>query len=724
MFSRVRVQRRRATLWLEHLERRDLPSLGLLPFPAGTGLSQAELLALSRQALATLPPGSLTSPTAAAISSSGITTSLLLMRPDGSWVQGQLTVDFSASYDATGQRTATAPLEIFQGLGFDGVADYTAEQADLQNSGAAWESWGNVVLQGVEERSWSSNLYGAGSFDTPVAQADESMNKSYMYTDYSMSFDDLTLLPTLQAPVARGWSRSFDGVAPYTDSAVDETYRPDAWGGLGMPVPEQCVTEAWSSDLNAEGSFDSPIVAVDGSYGRSYTVTDFTNSYTPSGEFTSIAPVARGWSWAFDGTALNPDVTNFGFAKSDLYQKFNDTIWANTGLSKLQTSYSRSYTSDLNGEGTWDSPMVQVDNSYNRSYTVTDYSGSYDLSSGQLDRSVPPNTSRSSWSYDGLGTYTRSTAEEDYDAAVLKNLGKTVLGLTKSYSWSSDANGGGTFEDPVLGPDGSLSKGSTVTDYSASFDPNTSLPTSQAPVTQGWSWSFDGTALNGQGTNPGFTKSDIYQQYNGVIWKNIGVTRLETSITRSYSSDMALEGTYDNPVADLDGSFSRSYSAIDYSQSYDLSTGRINRSAPPVVRDGYSLSYDGLRNYTRSNQTQVYNAQVWANLGKTVLFESRSISWSSDANGDGTFDDPVIAVDGSWSRSWSVTDYSSSYDPATGLPTQTAPSVQGSSYAVDGAGNVTQSTFMWVYDTIFWFNYGKLKRDQDTGVGATIAPLP
>jgi hypothetical protein len=581
-----------------------------------------------------------------------------------------------------------------------------------------------VVLQGVEERSWSSNLYGAGSFDTPVAQADDSMNKSYMVTDYSEAFNSVTSLPTPQAPTGQGWSWSFDGVAGYTDSAVDETYRPDAWGGLGMPVPEQFVTEAWTSDPKADGSFDSPIVAVDGSYSRSYTVTDFSASYDLSIGSTIVAPVARGWSLAFDGTASNPDVTNFGFAKSDLYQKFNDTIWANTGLSKLQTSYSRSYTSDLNGEGTWDSPIVQIDKSYNRSYTATDYSGSYDLSSGQLDRSVPPNTSGSSWSYDGLGSYTRSTAEQDYNPDVWKNLGKTVLFQTKSYSWSSDPAGDGTFDDPMLGPDGSLSKGSTVTDYSASFDPSTSLPTSQAPVTQGWSWSFDGTALNGQGTNSGFTKSDIYQQYNGTIWKNTGLTRLATSITRSYSSDMALEGTYDNPVADVDGSFSRSYNAIDYSQSYDLSTGRINRLAPPVVRDGYSLSYDGLRNYTRSNLTQVYNAQVWANLGKTVLFESRSTSWSSDANGDGTFDNPVIAVDGSWSKSWSVTDYSSSYDPATGLPTQTAPSVQGSSYAVDGAGNVTQSTFTWVYDTIFWFKYGKLKRDQDTGVGATIAPLP
>ncbi len=102
---------------------------------------------------------------------------------------------------------------------------------------------------------------------------------------------------------------------------------------------------------------------------------------------------------------------------------------------------------------------------------------------------------------------------------------------------------------------------------------------------------------------------------------------------------------------------------------------------------------------------------VWANVGRMVLSQSVSYSWSSDTSGGGSYDHPMAGPDGSWSKSEITTDYSHSYD-ATGRPSPTAPTGQGSSVSEDGFGNITTSIIDQVYDQSFWHSYDKLLTPQ------------
>jgi hypothetical protein len=360
-------------------------------------------------------------------------------------------------------------------------------------------------------------------------------------------------------------------------------------------------------------------------------------------------PRAEGTSFSFDGTAKETmedgTPTNFGYTKGDLYQEFNGAIWVNTGQTKLSRSVTRNWTSDKAESVTWDSThdqlsSVTVDNSYSRSYTVLDYTGSYDEQTGHPNAGTPPTSTGWSLSYDGNRSFTKTDLTQKYRSDSWGEFGKTILLETEAKSYSSDDSegsviagdpwgttdlGGGTFEAPLEQTDLSLNRSYLKTDYSKSYTV-AGVPTAVAPEAKGWSWAYDGTAIL---KTLGYTKSDIYQKFDNAIWQKTGLARLELVSSRSYTSEVTNSDTwtYDNPYNNTaDKSWSRSYTETNYKGSYDAN-GRIVTTRPPQVTDGYSLSFDGEHTYTRSEIKQTNNEAVWANLGKVVLKTTEVKSW-------------------------------------------------------------------------------------------------
>ncbi len=62
---------------------------------------------------------------------------------------------------------------------------------------------------------------------------------------------------------------------------------------------------------------------------------DLVSGILTAGAITIKAPVARGWNRNFDGLSINPTLTLSGTTQADVFQKFNDTIWAATGQARL-----------------------------------------------------------------------------------------------------------------------------------------------------------------------------------------------------------------------------------------------------------------------------------------------------------------------------------------------------------------------------------------------------
>ncbi len=761
---------------------------------------------------------------------------------EGSESTSYLLTDYSLSYDQNGStKNMQAPTAEGTSWSFDGTSlqtrtdgtatnfGYTKSDIDQQFNNAIWQNAGVARLETVISRSYTSDFQGDGSYDKPVgwqdpndgtfpngSTADQSWSRSYTATSYDGSYDINGRIVRDQAPTVRnGYSLSFDGQHTYTQSQLEQDFLAAAWADLGKTVLAQTRVWSWSSDdaptangpddngqfaafgddgsvigylpattFYGEGDFNDPWAQADGSMNKSYVLTDYTNAYDPTTwkPWTNAAPVANGYSWSFDGTALDPTRTNFGFTKSDIYQQFDANIWGNAGVARLAVVDTRSYTSDAAGDGSYDVPFADTaDHSWSRSYTETNYVGSYD-ENGKIVRASPPQVRNGySLAFDGEHTYTQSKIEQDFSADAWADLGKTVLQQTRTWTWSSDnapqttysddghfvsfddsgqingdlgattIYGGGSFDDPLAQVEGSMSNSYLVTDYSGAYDPQSWKPWSdQAPTATGWSWSFDGTAVDPDNTNFGFTKSIINQVFNATIWGQSGVARLLTVTSHSFSSDRdgALDGqggTFDDPIAAVDGSYSRSYSSTDYSNSYDIN-GKIirqivpdgsnpdpeNQTGVPTVV-GYSYSFDGLHTYTKTDTAQTFNGAVWYWLGKTVLLDTITTSWSTtgDKNpdgtpktfasdefpgeptvyGDGSFNNPTAQDDGSMSVSYLDTSYLGSYDDQTSrtdFAGAVAPTATGYSWSFDGtAVNPDQTNYGFTKTDIYQsFNLG------------------
>ena len=177
--------------------------------------------------------------------------------------------------------------------------------------------------------------------------------------------------------------------------------------------------------------------------------------------------------------------------------------------------------------------------------------------------------------------------------------------------------GAGSPDAPVQQLDGTLSTSFSTTDLTDDVDPLSGKPLDVAPVTTGWSWQFDGTALNPSLTNIGYERSEFTQTYNQLaLWfQSKGAKTRQFGDVSLFHPDVNAQGSYENPIADVTGSLNRSVRVEDWSQSYGA-YGKINRDTAPLVTLASSDALaDGTR-WTRTDSTIVNNAATWAALGR------------------------------------------------------------------------------------------------------------
>ena len=204
---------------------------------------------------------------------------------------------------------------------------------------------------------------------------------------------------------------------------------------------------------------------------------------------------------------------------------------------------------------------------------------------------------------------------------------------------------------------------------------NGQLDNSNKPIGRG---SF--ISINTQGQ---ISAGDITQNYKIIH----GQAVITSNVTRTWSSDWSSSGSYDVPVPS-EGSWSRSSNTVSY--TYDAHGKQTGQSG-----NGTSLSYDGAI-YTAGSTTQTYEKTA---TGYIRLKQTVSRSWTSNANEEGSYDQPIGSADGSanWNRQTITTTYT--YDSTTGE--QTAQSGTGKSLSFDaGSQRYTGGNIFQTYEKI------------------------
>ena len=170
-----------------------------------------------------------------------------------------------------------------------------------------------------------------------------------------------------------------------------------------------------------------------------------------------------------------------------------------------------------------------------------------------------------SQSFDGY-RYTKATTTVQNYLAIWSNLARVeqfktttnsvVLGQFQRGPTLSDGGkfatatieyGGGTFDAPLVQFDGGRQVSYSQTDYSNSFNVNTSRPAGSAPVTTGWSWQSDGSIPQQVALEMGFNKSEFVSQKRDDLWLNWKIERDAKVYTRGFTSSSNRDGTYDSP---------------------------------------------------------------------------------------------------------------------------------------------------------------------------------
>ena len=263
---------------------------------------------------------------------------------------------------------------------------------------------------------------------------------------------------------ASSWS--FDGQWNWTKTETTEKYNGTLQYNLGKAVVLESRARSWSSDAKpvanfgngdpwntvdyGDGSYDAPIDNKTGGWSVSDVTTYFHKAYNnETSRFTSDGPYALGISLQFDGTQAGVATGKFGFTKSELAQRYNGDIWFRSGNTRLEHSYTRTWSSDWNGGGSFDGPLAYGDDSQIRNYSHADYSESYDTETAKLiegEDGLPEVTSWS-WSFDGLNSWTRTVSEQVNDLFFWNNLGRLVQEASFSRSFSSDDAKGAAEDD-------------------------------------------------------------------------------------------------------------------------------------------------------------------------------------------------------------------------------------------------------------------------------------
>jgi hypothetical protein len=404
-----------------------------------------------------------------------------------------------------------------------------------------------------------------------------------------------------------------DGFDNYTASDIIQEYQII----LGQAKVTTTINRSFSSSLFERGSFENPIVGLDGTWNR--TEIRSTAVYDGMGHLQFM--LGSGVGLAFDG---------FNYTASVIEQTYDQELLRRTGLQKVLSTYTRSFTSNGSGEGRFEEPLRNPDGSWSRQENWVDNIYNAD---GILQSTSGRGTF---FSDDGFGNRTTGTNLITYE--IFEGEASVLQTITDSQT---------------INLDGSTS--SQHLEVTNDYDDQTHRLLSATGT---------GSSLSNDGFG-NFNRSLIDQTY-AVVRGQARVTRV---VTRSFTSNAAGEGSFNDivnggsSVTNQDGSFT--YQTSEVTNEYN-SGGRLisaeGRSA--------SLSNDGYGNWTASGRLdltdgpnlgqilEVGTFQTYTIIqGQARLFQSRSQTYSSNAQMGGSFASPVPGRDRSWSRQEVVVTY-------------------------------------------------------------------
>ena len=180
--------------------------------------------------------------------------------------------------------------------------------------------------------------------------------------------------------------------------------------------------------------------------------------------------------------------------------------------------------------------------------------------------------------------------------------------------------------------------------------------------------------------------------------------------TKSYGG-----GSLANPILTKTKGWNATEMTTDFRAAYDPATSRFTNTAPRS--SGWSLNFDGTPagqgggnwGYTQSDIVQIYNNGAWFNGGNQRMFGSYQRTFSSNRTRGGTFDTPIAWGDGSQMRSYSYTDYSTSWNSSNGkIVEANIPVVHSWNWSFDGLKSYNHGNTTQVNDPFFWAKLGRM----------------
>jgi len=224
-------------------------------------------------------------------------------------------------------------------------------------------------------------------------------------------------------------------------------------------------------------------------------------------------------------------------------------------------------------------------------------------------------------SFDGFN-FTASESTQKYDLDFLRDYGLSKVLTTRTRSFTSDEDRGGRFARPLTNADGSWSRQDILVQNIYDRDDSDGRAAYLINVTgTGTLASDDGFGNSTTGT--------IDQTNDQAIIALTGQTKLKTSTSitdtlnrdgSTVHSEITTTNMYENTRL------------VEWSDT----NGNGIRERDELTRgDGFSLSFDGFGSYTRSNIQQDFEVI----RGAARLVEARTESFTSDAAGNGSFDE-------------------------------------------------------------------------------------
>src|SRR3989338_5994737 len=441
------------------------------------------------------------------------------------------------------------------------------------------------------------------------------------------------------------------------------------------------VNADWKVSSNWVGSYEEPGSALDGSRNRQTINTRYTfETRKGSGISTGVLTAASGSGTGWSSDGLGSETWNL------IRQNYDSVKIQQFGKALLTENITASYTKNFDGSESWTgnvSPILVAQ----LEAAQKEYEGA------QKELSAVAGAIGSS-----AAVSPAASGEITSGAPVVPSVSGDLLEIQGRMLKIKSKIDGIQAKIDFFSARSSRTEAMTVTYF---YDGSGKLMKGEGEAARGHGVSVSKDEINNSMT-------EINQTYTA-FYNNAKVV---SSNSKTWAVSELWQGTYENPLANPDGSISKQevmvYYAYDRRGRQVASGGEYGHSEAmeggsyKTMGKGSSWSNDGLGNITRGTIVQTYAMVGEKNGtgGEVKIVSSRSKSWSDHQNifGSyvGSFESPGTQADGSWTRS----DLTIRYNYNQTTRRQSNQEGRGTTLSNDGFDNYTKRTIQQVYTQV------------------------